>query len=509
MRTSNWRMIAALCWGVTFSATPLLAQGLLSPVTGGQPGQIVNQTTGGLLNGQVPLNGVVPQQPVRPVLQTPGGVLRGTVPAVNQTLGNGLRTGTGVVGAPLNAVPQVNVGTRQILGGTQVNLGNLRVNLANPTYRPAHHWHSRWYNGYWAGNYYGWGGWGYGPGYGNDWGYGYGGPAFGYRPLGWGLGNWGLGTVAYNSGYLGYTNPYYTGSGYYADYDYAQPVMVSYASQPAGTASGNSQDALLDAAVAAFQQNDYDQALDLVNRGIKQYPNDAVMHEFRALVLFARGDYQQAAATIHSVLAAGPGWNWKTLTTIYVNVPTYTTQLRALEDFTQQNPQDAGSRFLLAYHYMVCGHQDAAARRLKDVVGLMPGDRVAADLLKMLTASQAPGAGNPAQPPTPQPAGPVTASVTRTPLDPAGLTGTWSASRDDGSQFSLTFNSDRRFTWKFTRKEVTQEFTGKYSIQDNVVALERQEGGSLVATVTMDGPQKFNFKLLGAPPDDPGLNFQR
>jgi hypothetical protein len=29
----------------------------------------------------------------------------------------------------------------------------------------------------------------------------------------------------------------------------------------------------------------------------------------------------------------------------------------------------------------------------------------------------------------------------------------------------------------------------------------------LVATVTPDGEQKFNFKLLGAPASDPGLNF--
>ena len=41
---------------------------------------------------------------------------------------------------------------------------------------------------------------------------------------------------------------------------------------------------------------DYDAALDIVNKGIAQYPDDAVLHEFRSLVLFARQDYQQSAA---------------------------------------------------------------------------------------------------------------------------------------------------------------------------------------------------------------------
>ena len=90
-------------------------------------------------------------------------------------------------------------------------------------------------------------------------------------------------------------------------------------------------DEVLNEADAAFKQNDYDKALDIVNQGITKYPDDAVLHEFRALVLFAKGDYQQSAATIHAVLAVGPGWDWTTLSSLYGNVGTYTEQLRALE----------------------------------------------------------------------------------------------------------------------------------------------------------------------------------
>jgi tetratricopeptide (TPR) repeat protein len=283
----------------------------------------------------------------------------------------------------------------------------------------------------------------------------------------------------------------------------------------------------LDAAIAAFKQNDYDQALDIVNKGIAQKPSDSVLHEFRALCLFAKQDYQQAAATVHSVLAVGPGWDWTTLSSLYADIGLYTTQLRALEAFTRQNPQDGASRFLLAYHYMSDGHPDAAVRQLEQVVKLVPNDRVASDVLKML---QAP-ANNPANPQTaagqqpgeePKPGltEPVPAAVTPEtrpadnepappPIDKAKLAGSWKATREDGSQFELIIGQDDKFTWKFTNKgQKPTEFSGTYKIEKNVLALESKEGGSLIAGVTQEDG-KFNFKLLGAPPEDPGLNFTK
>jgi len=404
---------------------------------------------------------------------------------------------------------------RQTLGGTQINVGQRQINIANNSYRPAYNRHPRWYAGYWNGNY--GPGWGYGGGWGNGY---YGNAYYGYRPLGWGLGAWGLGAIAYNSGYLGYNNPYYV-SGGYNGYNYAQPIPIAYDSSTFADRGDDSADAVLQSAVTAFQQNNYDQALDIVNNGITKFPNDSVLHEFRALVLFAKADYQQAAATIHSVLAVGPGWNWETVRNIYPSVATYTNQLRALESFAKQNQQDSAARFLLAYHYMIGGHQDAAAKRLDEVVKLTPDDRVASDLLQMLSAP-APNAG--ASPgaatanvtndrqadrtPSPQPPQPADRPATAdAKIDPAMLVGTWNASRDDGSEFTLTLNKDNTFTWNFTQKNADQSFDGKYTVEGNVLALERKDGGSLVATVTPDGDQKFNFKLLGAPQNDPGLNF--
>lgn len=436
---------------------------------------------------------------------------------------------------------QSRIVNRPFVGNT-VNFNNRDFRVGHNSYQPAYYRHSG-YHGYWNGNRgygsgsgyrygsrpgvsvniggfglnlgssrgfgygsnYGYGGYGSGWGWGNGYGYG------GYRPLGWGLGGWGLGSLYYNSGYLGYSNPYYISSyGSFGNYSYSQPIPVSYnASVVIVDNDPNSADEVLNAAVVAFKQNDYDMALDIPNKGIAQYPDDAVLHEFRSLVLFARQDYQQSASTIHSVLAVGPGWDWTTLSSMYSSVGIYTGQLRALEAFTKANPQDAASRFLLAYHYMSCGHPDAAARHLQQVVKLMPNDRVAADVLKMVSAPQVDQPSETAQQPTPQPPqDPI--RPTAKPIDPATLVGTWKAARADGSKFDLTLTSDAKFTWSFAQKnQAAQTFGGTYTVEGNVLALERKDGGSLIAEVTPDGNGKFNFQLLGAPEDDHGLDFSR
>ena len=89
------------------------------------------------------------------------------------------------------------------------------------------------------------------------------------------------------------------------------------------------------------------------------------------------------------------------------------------------------------------------------------------------------------------------------------LVGTWQATRSDGSKFEMTLAKDATFNWKFTQKEAVQEFGGTYTVEGNVLALERKGGGSLIAGVVPNSEQKFNFKLLGAPQEDPGLDFSR
>ena len=89
------------------------------------------------------------------------------------------------------------------------------------------------------------------------------------------------------------------------------------------------------------------------------------------------------------------------------------------------------------------------------------------------------------------------------------LIGTWQANRGEDSKFELTLKNDATFHWKFTQKKTVQEFGGTYTVEDNVLALERKDGGSLIAGLVPNGEQKFNFKLLGAPQEDPGLTFTK
>lgn len=434
----------------------------------------------------------------------------------------------------------------QPFGGNSIRLHNKAFSVGNSHYQPSHYRHSG-YHGYWngnrrinsshniisavayglgssfgngnSGNYNGYVN-NYG-GYSNGWGWGLGNnfrgnrgfqsySGYGYRPLGWGLGGWGLGSLNYSSGYLGYSNPYYVNSGTTV-YNYAQPIPVSY-NVPVVISEGeaNSSEAVLNSAVEAFRLNNYDQALDITNKGIAQYPDDAVLHEFRALVLFANQDYQQAAATIHSVLAVGPGWDWTTMSGMYSDANLYTEQLRALEAFSKSNPQDSASHLLLGYHYMTCGYPDAAAVQLRVLRAQMPNDRVAEELLRMIVppeSAKSEQSDVAATSPSPAQDSP---DADIKPVDQKAIVGSWSSQRDDGAAFRLDLMEDAKFTWSFTPKDQSaQEFSGTYTVEQNVLVLERTDGGSLVAEITQEGSGNFNFRLLGAADEDKGLSFSK
>jgi predicted Zn-dependent protease len=141
-----------------------------------------------------------------------------------------------------------------------------------------------------------------------------------------------------------------------------------------------------------FKKGDYAQAEATVEKAIGIVPDDPVMHEFRALTLFAQGKYRDAAATLYAVLSRGPGWDWETMRSLYGDPQAYTNQLRALEKYARDNPTDSASRFVLAYHYLVTRQTDAAVRMLEDVVRLTPDNQLAADMAKALKAPPSSGA---------------------------------------------------------------------------------------------------------------------
>jgi tetratricopeptide (TPR) repeat protein len=252
-----------------------------------------------------------------------------------------------------------------------------------------------------------------------------------------------------------------------------------------------------DNARGLFKRGDYAMALAETDRAIALVPDDSLMHEFRALCLFAAGEYKQSAAGVYAVLSTGPGWDWETVSGLYADPQSYTNQLRALETYRDTNPNAAEGRFLLAYHYLLGGHDQAAATELKAVVAIQPNDQLAAQLLKGLTSpstDQTP----PAAPPTPA-----------APVDPAAVVGNWTASRPDGSKVELQLSADQQFSWKATQQDQTQQMSGKYTLANNYLILTASDQNALVGQVAMESGNNLTFKLAGGNPSDPGLTFTR
>ncbi|HUQ69861.1 MAG TPA: tetratricopeptide repeat protein [Planctomycetaceae bacterium] len=271
------------------------------------------------------------------------------------------------------------------LGAGRYGYGASRYGWAyrNNSWVNNNYWYSRygyrWNRGYWPW----WYRFGYYPGWGAYGGYGYGG---------------------YGYGGYGYANPYYTASQYGpVCYDYSQPLPAAPTDADAPSQS-TTQAAMgqFDDARTAFKQGDADAALNAVNAAIRLAPSDSQMHEFRSLVLFHQGNYSEAAATLYPVLAAGPGFNWDTVWSLYPSYDAYERDLRSLESYVKTHETEAPPRFLLAYQHLVAGHYASAQRDLGEVVRLQPEDKLSQSLLEALNKQD--GSQSAAVPKPPAPA---------------------------------------------------------------------------------------------------------
>ena len=341
------------------------------------------------------------------------------------------------------------------------------------------------------------------------------------------LSSWGLG---YGSlGYAGgsYVNPYYASIPAAvvesSPYDYSQPVVVnSFATDDGSsgtTAEGSvessttsqpptrtASDSLVDNALASFRDGGYVAALTSLDQAVKASPSDSVIHELRALTLFALGRYPEAAATLNSVLATAPGMDWTTLSNLYGSVDTYTAQLRRLEDFCRSHRDDPAAHFVLAYHYLVAGHPDEAADALEVVVAKQPGDLVAKRMLESIRPPE-PAAAAPAQP-APAATAPA-ATATSEAAPETDLVGHWKATNGNDS-VELTITAESTFVWKATSKgQPPVELSGSIETAADAVKLDSEQAGTMVGTVVSKGPDAFDFSIPGAPADVKPLAFQR
>jgi hypothetical protein len=176
----------------------------------------------------------------------------------------------------------------------------------------------------------------------------------------------------------------------------AAPAEASPAAQPPEDPKVKEAVGLFDEARALFKARDYAGALSRMDKAVGVIPQDRVLHEFRALVLFAQKNYKDAGAALYAVLASGPGWNWDTLKSFYPDTDTYTRQLRDLEAHARANREASEDRFVLAYHYLVLSQLDAAAKMLEQVTALQPNDQLSAQILQALKSRPADAGDRPA-----------------------------------------------------------------------------------------------------------------
>ncbi len=365
-----------------------------------------------------------------------------------------------------------------------------------------HRDHARddWQN--WFGDHYGrYGGWygGYAPGYWNRWDHlwdNY--PVASAVGLTW----WGANSLGYMFGCSDYYNPYYEES---MPVYYTEPVVtlpLGSAQESAPETASNLPPGVSPEAVAKFDQarevfleGKYNDALKLADESIAKMPRDAVLHEFRSLVLFALGRYAESAAAIHPVLDVGPGWDWKTMSSLYPDTATYTAQLRALEE-ARGKEKTADLYFLAGYHYLTLGHPDTALEQFQKALELKPKDAVAAALVANLS---------------PRGAQPTQTAPTAVPksVAPDKIVGTWTAAGTASANYSMALNKDGTFTWGYARGARKQDAKGVYTMEGNVLAMEPDSGGVLLAELTAKSPDSLQFKMIGGAKNDPGLEFKR
>jgi hypothetical protein len=332
------------------------------------------------------------------------------------------------------------------------------------------------------------------------------------QAVGWGLVGWGLGKLIFDSGYQTYTNPYPAQpvpSAKGSQVTYNQPITVvaaqtAPAESEADKVTEQSESHIAESQ-AAFKQRDYLKALDFANKAVGEAPGDGALHEYRALVLFALGKYSEAAGVLNPVLAGGPGWDWTTMIGLYDSQETYMNQFKGLQAYSASKPEAADARFLLGYHYMVCGYLAEANAEFAEAARLQPADTVSAQLRDLTAASSNNGdeesssEGAPAEDAPPPPA--------LVPLEK--LAGTWVSDKGAQGTVTLAFKDDGKFVWTFKKDDKTNEFGGEYSMNDSGLLVLDAEDSQMVASVELPKDSELKFVLSGGPPGDPGLVFAK
>jgi tetratricopeptide (TPR) repeat protein len=395
--------------------------------------------------------------------------------------------------------------------GVWGNNNNINVNIDNNfrrtnnfSYRP-NYWGARpWWG---AGNYHSWhhGHWGYGYNsnyYRRHWYYQDDNFASGFM---WGIAVWSLGNMVYDMGYQSYRNPYPAPPVQNTYITYAQPVSVAAAANPPGDevattlAETKSADATQKSRMA-FKTGDYLTALKNADEAIAYTPGDVTLHEYRALLLFALGRYSDAAGVLNPVLASGPGWGWDTMVGFYDPSSTYDAHLRKLEGYVKGRPDAADSRFLLGYHYLVCGHMEKAYEQFDKAATLQPADSISRQLRDLTKNSLPDAGGDDAEPEQTEPPAPIPSEK---------LVGTWISDRGQDGKVTFKMEENGDYTWNYMNGTESSELKGTYGLNDKGLLVLTSDDSQMISVVTLADDKSMKFTLVGAPDGDPGLDFAK
>ena len=338
-----------------------------------------------------------------------------------------------------------------------------------------------------------------------------------------------MSTAAFTNSYA-YSNPYYVAPAVGAapvagsvPYDYSQPVVVnnyitaesqgstaSSTSSPVTTANPTSSAKIeesfsdFDQGLASFKDANYQAALGSFNSALNKNGGDPVVHEVRALSLFALGDYSNAAVALNALLASAPGMDWTTMSSLYGNSDDYTAQLRKLEEYCKANPKNPASAFVLAYHYLVIGQKDSAIRALKVVVENQPKDVTAKRMLEALDPKPIEAkVADPKAPAAPQ------AEELAKPTPEVDLVGKWQ-SVSGTTTIDLEISEESTFKWKAVESgKPAVELSGDFGTNGSAVLMETSDKGSLGGTVKSLSAEEWILNPPGATDDNAGLKFKR
>jgi uncharacterized protein (TIGR03066 family) len=89
------------------------------------------------------------------------------------------------------------------------------------------------------------------------------------------------------------------------------------------------------------------------------------------------------------------------------------------------------------------------------------------------------------------------------------VVGAWTAAGKRNEKYSMKLEKDGKFTWAFSRGSKKQEVKGVYTVEGNVLAMEPDGGGVLLAELAQKGPESLQFQPIGGTTGNQGLEFRR